>query len=345
MLDVVRVADAVWTPGRFRLGVVRVQFSDAAEPLPPGWIPRVVAEADAYFREASAGAVRWLPAADDPVVVRLRRPAGEWRLKRRSLADRVRFWKRVTAGLPPAADAVLVVVPSTTPLRGCFAVGPRWNSPRLAGALRPLGGTVQRGAVVKALTPWGTVVHELGHVLGLPDLYDYEYNRRHPRSPILASRFVGPWDLMGRVPSEVSGHRPYPMAWTRMIAGWLRPAEWRPDRTRYSVEAGPSGEAVRVPIRPGLWMFVEARLRHGFDAVLPGEGVLVSIVDDDVSEGRGPVRLLGPARRPSTRRSARRTLPHANAALQVGDDCEFAGYQVRVLAHQGQGFDVSITHS
>ena len=342
MLDLLTERQGVWGPGRYRVAVVTVQFPDAVEVLPAGWGSRTIAEADAYFREASGGAVRWAAADEEALIVRLRRPATWWRLQRRSLNDRVRFWKRITARLSPAADALLVVVPSRVPLRGCFAIGPRWHSPRLGQALQGLGEQFYRGAVVKPDTPWGTIVHELGHVLWLPDLYDYEDGRAFPRTPARASRYVGPWDLMSRVPAGAGG-RPLPMAWTRALAGWVDPVPWTVEQERYGLGAGAAGPVVRAPLRPGVSMFVEARHRIGFDSSLSAEGVLISIADDAIAEGRGPLRLLSPSRGTPSRRRRGGLMPLAEAAFQVGEAVEVEGYRVHVVARLPHGFEVAIT--
>lgn len=341
MLELAPARHVVWGPGQYRLAVATVEFPDVAERLAGSWVSRIVHEADAFFREVSGGAVRWIAAPTPRMRIRLRRPSEWWRLERQSLTDRVHFWKRLMSKLEfPESDAVLVVVPRQAVIRGCFAVGPRWNSPRMDDALRLLDSPARRGAVVKTSTPWGTIMHELGHVLGLPDLYDYEYERDRQRWSVRASRYVGSWDLMGRISPRNTSVRPHPMAWTKALAGWITPITWTRQRERYLV--GPSADAVRVQLAPGRWMFVEGRLQQGFDAHLPSEGVLVSIADESLSEGRGPLQLVSP-QRASTTRKTRRLPPLIDAAFQPGEACSRAGVHVRVLARTPHGFDVSIT--
>jgi M6 family metalloprotease-like protein len=60
----------------------------------------------------------------------------------------------------------------------------------------------------------GVIVHELGHFLGLPDLYDSTFN----------GRGIHAFDAMANVWGENSNQRDIPMmsAWSRYELGWLR---------------------------------------------------------------------------------------------------------------------------
>lgn len=336
MLEIAtRPSGAVWGPGRYRLVVVEVAFADSREPLAAAWPSRMVAEMDAYYREVSGGALRWVYAGMRRI--HLAKPSAAFHLTRRSLADRARFWKHLLARLRAVpADALLGVIPEAAAVRGCFAVGPRWNSPRLDGTLQPLGATFTRGAIVRASTVWGTIAHELGHVIGLPDLYDYATGRK--TAHFSASRYVGPWDLMGRAPEEAGGARAHPMAWTKALAGWIVPVEWTPARRRYVVGPGVDAAAVRAPTGDGAWLFVEGRTHSGFDTVLPTEGVLVSVADERRREGRGPLRIL----QPRQGRDGTDARPKWYAALQVGESLRRAGYTVAVIARTAEGFEVEI---
>lgn len=138
------------------------------------------------------------------------------------------------------------------------------------------GGTVVAGVA--------TIAHELGHVLGLPDLY-------HPVGGIEPEKrrwVLGCWSLMA------AG------AWGCPLPGvtWDRPTHmspWEKGRLGWSVEtvAPPAqllelplepvqttGAILRVPLDTAEYLLIEFRPAVGFDANLPAGGVLIYHVDD-----------------------------------------------------------------
>lgn len=127
----------------------------------------------------------------------------------------------------------------------------------------------------------GVFTHEYGHVLGLPDLYDYDYS----------SEGVGEWSLMSCGSwTYVSrdGDRPSHLdPWSKYYLGWVRPrlvttAEGA--ATLPPVETG--GQVLQLlsgsPTTGGEYFLLENRRKTGFDAGLPGEGLLVWHVDESM---------------------------------------------------------------
>ena len=148
----------------------------------------------------------------------------------------------------------------------------------------------------------GVYCHEFGHMLGLPDYYDT--NTGDSR--------VGVWDLMdygtwnrdpldlhafGSLPGHFSG-------WSKMFLGWTTPIEVAPlpGEEIETIVTLPSASTGGRPAQllansggvdwengaPGRGEFfvVEARTREGYDAGLPGEGVLVYHVDEGRASNR-----------------------------------------------------------
>lgn len=126
----------------------------------------------------------------------------------------------------------------------------------------------------------GTFCHEFGHVLGLPDLYDTGYSHYT----------VANWDIMcsgnynnnGRTPPTYS-------AYERFFLGWLTPQQLI-DKGQYTLE--PLQEANQAYIiaekthnlngsypSPNEFFVLEYRTKTGWDAYLPGSGMLVWHID------------------------------------------------------------------
>lgn len=139
----------------------------------------------------------------------------------------------------------------------------------------------------------GVCAHELGHlVFGWPDLYDIS---EHPKS-----RGVGSWCLMGsgswgRIGDNPAGTTPcHPSAWCKLNQGWIDVIEDGSDSADVTVNAmeagnGNTANANQVGKVHKLWsngrasteyFLVENRSRSGYDASLPGEGLLSKLISD-----------------------------------------------------------------
>jgi len=119
-------------------------------------------------------------------------------------------------------------------------------------------------------------IHEIGHVLGLPDLYDYD-----------GSSFgVGGWDVMG-IWAAPPARPPHFGAWARERLGW---ATVRHVSTSGRVEltaVGRGGDVVRMNLNGGReHVLLEYRAAVGADASAPGTGLVVWHVNDAVLESR-----------------------------------------------------------
>ncbi len=119
--------------------------------------------------------------------------------------------------------------------------------------------------------------HEFGHVLGLPDLYDYGYD----------SNGIGDWGMMSFGVYNGGGWSPaHFCAWSRAELGILDPVVVTSSGT---YEVPPVEESAVVYY---LWtggspfyeyFLVENRRPIGYDAALPGWGLLIWHVDDSMN--------------------------------------------------------------
>jgi immune inhibitor A len=122
----------------------------------------------------------------------------------------------------------------------------------------------------------GVSAHELGHLLfGLPDLYDIDDT----------SEGVGNWCLMGGGSWNGGGDLPaHPSAWCKLQQGWV--SEVNVDSTgSVTLQDVKSSRTVHRLWRDGMrgseYFLVENRQQSGYDALIPGGGLLVWHVDDD----------------------------------------------------------------
>ncbi len=128
----------------------------------------------------------------------------------------------------------------------------------------------------------GTVCHEFSHVLGLPDLYDVDYETGgqafHPqRWSVMAS---GSYLNMSKTPCGYS-------LFERTALGFASPRliETAGEYTLNPLNEGETPDGARINSAvPNEFFLLEARAKTRWDAYLPGEGLLVHRVDStDVS--------------------------------------------------------------
>jgi len=141
----------------------------------------------------------------------------------------------------------------------------------------------------------GIFAHEVGHILGLRDLYDTL--NEGPSG-------IGEWSLMSSGnwlgPDGAAGSSPSRLdAWSASELGWLTPtviASAPEVRELPAVEASESGTAYRIDARGSggsEYFLVENRQRIGTDSYLPGAGALVWHIDTGVwSDNDDPAHKL-----------------------------------------------------
>lgn len=136
----------------------------------------------------------------------------------------------------------------------------------------------------------GIMVHELGHDLGLPDLYDTDGS----------SEGVGNWSVMaggswlalaGKYPGSLPSH---PDAFSKSYEGWLKPKRVQGSGVVTSIpQVETNATAIQLRNNPlgvdwtfgkksgtGEYFLVENRQKVGYDKALPGAGLLVWHIDE-----------------------------------------------------------------
>lgn len=126
----------------------------------------------------------------------------------------------------------------------------------------------------------GVFCHELGHVFGLPDLYDYGYDSEGVGSWCLMA--AGSWNNGGLTPAHLS-------AWCKKQLGWMIPTNIIRDHVWNipKVETNRNQSVFRLWTK-GLeskeYFLAENRQKTGFDTFLPGEGLLVWHIDENMKD-------------------------------------------------------------
>lgn len=281
---------------------------------------------DRYVREMSYGKVslsidvtnKWLM---------MPHPIGHYRISSRNLeVDK----SRVTALIEDALDSVdkdvdfgryaFIVLMLAARVADYGMVG-LCGYPGMLGWSTQGGFTTGRGkrvqggvAIFTSQAHLGTLFHDVAHILGgvqkgkrmVPCLYDHDLQAKPGpmRDTFLESIInMGFWDTMSCHFHKRELPPPGVSSWTKMRLGWMDQAKVavvEPGQQKVvllgPLEDGAAGTlAVKIPLSSTTYYLIENRQPLGFDANLPGSGVLVMLADDTISEcrqGRAPVKLM-----------------------------------------------------
>jgi immune inhibitor A len=125
----------------------------------------------------------------------------------------------------------------------------------------------------------GVFGHEFGHVLGLPDLYDTDYDSRGVGSWSMMS--FGSWGNGGITPVHLDG-------WCKSKLGFVTPLQPTDNVTGASFPNVEDNAVVYKVWTNGLagqeYFIVENRQKTRFDAYLPWKGLVVFHVDESVPD-------------------------------------------------------------
>ncbi len=122
----------------------------------------------------------------------------------------------------------------------------------------------------------GTICHEFSHCLGYPDFYDTDYSD---------GQGMGYWDLMDSGSYNGNGYLPSGYtSYERWVAGWMEPVELTGKMT--VTDMVPLQEKAEAYIiyndrHRNEYYLLENRGKTGWDAELPGSGLLILHVDYD----------------------------------------------------------------
>ena len=151
---------------------------------------------------------------------------------------------------------------------------------RYACANEISGKAYKKDSTTSTIEGIGTVVHEFGHVLGLPDLYDTK--KTNPRKPL------GSWDIMAsgsyNCPNNTYNTQccspPLFSAFERMSLGWFTPTELN-DTGSVKLDKldGNIAFSVTNPKNPNEMFLLEYRTKKNWDRGQKSSGMLIWHID------------------------------------------------------------------
>jgi M6 family metalloprotease-like protein len=144
-----------------------------------------------------------------------------------------------------------------------------------------------RGSTGKNMCGIGTFVHEFGHVLGLPDFYITDYSSNHKTLAHWDVMDYGPYLNVGRTPPGYSSYE-------RFFLDWLKPEflntpldvkleALNTSNTAYLIAEGDTHNLNGANPKPTEFFMLENRQKTGWDAYLPGSGLLITRVNYSAS--------------------------------------------------------------
>ena len=161
----------------------------------------------------------------------------------------------------------------------CYNIYPHYN--QFANPIRIQNGIEVDNYILMHELPFedvGGYCHEVGHNLGLPDLYLSDHS----------STVVGEWCLMGIGDRNNDGKSPAHLsALCRIHLGFAKPVIINGNLNRYSIlNITNSNHIYRIDV-PGTdgkeYFLIENRQKKGFDSYLPGFGLLIWHVDETMA--------------------------------------------------------------
>lgn len=315
-----RVVNRLPSTGDVKINVVFVDFSDAPATRTPQEVFSIISPgAEQYYDAVSYGKMK-MTFAPTYTWFRMSKPSTDYGWNSLTFAAHFSYIQEALVRAAPtsnyAGSAGFLVM--SNPDAGALFNGPAFAAGPGFGV--SVGGTTfENGATSgRDLLNWGALWanHELGHAMGLPDLYAYSGS---------AHRFVGGYSIMGLISGAAREH----FAWERWLLGWVtddqvtcaQPGVTTVDITPVERIGGP--KMIVIPTGATTAVVVESRRREGFDTGAFNPGVLVYYIDVSIGSGAGVIQVLPINGSDSNKGSA---------TLGVGQSLTFSGVTVTVVS-------------
>jgi M6 family metalloprotease-like protein len=329
-----RAVNRLPTVGTVRATVLFTDFSDAvASRTPQNAFALISPIAENYYRAVSYGKMN-LILEPSYVWLRMSKPSTGYGWDGLTFAAQKAYIQEAIALAGSsvnysASDAIVVI---SNPDAGALSNGPAFV-PNPGDGVTAGGRLIESAATSgRDLLAWGAywLNHEMGHTMGLADLYSY--------SGTVAAQhhFVGVYSMMGLIAGPA---REY-FAWERWNLGWLADDQVtcaQPGVTTATltpVERVSGLKMVVVPVGPTTAVVVESRRIEGYDGNGFTPGILVYYIDTSIASGAGELKVL-PINDADTRK--------LSAPLGIGQSLTFGDVTVTFVSQDSAGDHVRVT--
>jgi hypothetical protein len=234
----------------------------------------------------------------------------------------------------------VVYAPPLKTTREQIAIGPAF----VATSASSINATMLDGQAYSGMYPYFMTAHEIGHLMGVADLYNYDSANDSAGNPNSVDQFyrqfayMGVFDLM----NWAGGPAVELTAWNRWIMNLITDSQIKciPDQTSTTwlspVETYGGIKGAVIPISMTEALVLESRRALRFDRQLEkrSEGVLVYKVNTSVANGKGPMRIV--------RKEGSTDVLYRDTSLKLGDFLLSDGYKITVVESGDYGDVVKV---
>jgi M6 family metalloprotease-like protein len=230
--------------------------------------------------------------------------------------------------LDVSAFDLIVFAPPLSTSREQIAIGPA----SVANSPDQFNATMLDGQAFSSRFPYYMTAHEIGHLMGMADLYNYESANESAAgggksANDLQFKYMGVFDLM----NWVNGDGMELTAWNRWIIDLISDDQIRclppVSSTTLLTPVGMNGgvKGAVIPLSKTEAIVIESRRAIGYDIKLgiKSQGALVYKVNTSIRSGYGPMRVVG--------RTGSDDIFLRDAPLMLNESLLVDGYLIKVI--------------
>jgi hypothetical protein len=237
---------------------------------------------------------------------------------------------------------ILIYAPPLSTTREQIAVGPAF----IANSINDKNATMLDGQSYEVDKFGFTTAHEIGHLLGIADLYNFYAANEAAAGGIkdafiLQFKYMGIFDLM----NYAGGDAVELTSWNRWITELIGDSQIRclpsSETTTFltAVEVNGGIKGAVIPISRTEVIVLESRRALRFDSRLgkSNDGVLVYKIDSSIQNGAGPSRVI--------RKTGSTDAMFRDALLKNQDELIVDGYKIKVVSSSTTGDAVVVVRN